>query len=217
MRDFVIVWQNSGHLIDGLVNTVLLASLGTVLSLALGVLLATALRARQAATRVAAQWLVDGMRCIPFLLLAYLVYYGLPSVGINFDNWTAGLCALVVYNAAYMAEIVRGAWARLPPDYIDAALSFGFHGSALYRRIVLPPVVLAAIPVLGNQVIQVIKDTAFLMIIAVPELTHAASSIQSKYYVPFAAFIAAVALYWMLCSIVETGVRRVERLAEERR
>jgi polar amino acid transport system permease protein len=217
MRDFVIVWQNSGRLLDGLVNTILLASLGTALSLALGVLLAMALRARHAAMRVTAQWLVDGMRCIPFLLLAYLVYYGLPSLGINFDNWTAGLCAIVVYNAAYMAEIVRGAWARLPPDYIDAALSFGFHGSALYRRIVLPPVVLAAVPVFGNQVIQVIKDTAFLMIIAVPELTHAASSIQSKYYVPFAAFIAAVALYWMLCSVVETGVRRVERLAEERR
>ena len=55
---------------------------------------------------------------------------------------------------------------------------------------------LSAGPVIGNQLIQIIKDSAFLTIIALPELTHAASSIQSRYYVPFAAFITAVALYW---------------------
>jgi len=65
--------------------------------------------------------------------------------------------------------------------------------------------------------VQIIKDTAFLTIIAVPELTHAASSIQSEFYVPFAAFIAAVLLYWALCMIVEAGVYAVERLAEDRR
>ena len=66
-------------------------------------------------------------------------------------------------------------------------------------------------------IIQVIKDTAFLMIIAVPELTHAASSIQSTYYVPFAAFCAAILLYWMLCALVEWGVGRIEAVAEKRR
>jgi polar amino acid transport system permease protein len=217
MHGFLIVWQNAGRMADGLVNTVLLATIGTALSLILGAVLATGLMAKSGPLRFGAQWLVDSMRCIPFLLLAYIVYYGLPSIGVNFDNWTAGLCAIVIYNAAYMAEIVRGAWSGLPPDYIEAALSFGFHGVSLYRRIVLPPVVLAAVPIIGNQVIQVIKDTAFLMIIAVPELTHAASAIQSKYYVPFAAFIVAVGLYWALCGLVEGGVRWVERRAEARR
>ena len=102
-------------------------------------------------------------------------------------------------------------------ESIDAGSAFGFYGRNLYLRIILPQVVLAAIPMIGNQSIQVIKDTAFLMIIAVPELTHAASSIQSKYYVPFAAFISAVALYWAMCSVIEAGVRRVERIAEVRR
>src|SRR5262245_60771186 len=116
-----------------------------------------------------------------------------------------------------MAEIPRGIWVQLLREPIDAATAFGFHGWNLYLRIILPQVVFAAIPMIGNQSIQVIKDTAFLMIIAVPELTHAASSIQSKYYVPFAAFISAVALYWAMCSIIEAGVGRVERIAEVRR
>ena len=54
--------------------------------------------------------------------------------------------------------------------------------------------------------IQIIKDSAFLTIIALPELTHAASSIQSRHYVPFAAFITAVFLYWGLCLVIEAGV-----------
>ena len=76
---------------------------------------------------------------------------------------------------------------------------------------------LSAGPVVGNQLIQIIKDSAFLTIIALPELTHAASSIQSRYYVPFAAFITAVALYWALCLVVEAGVNVLRRLADARR
>jgi polar amino acid transport system permease protein len=217
IREFTIVWQHFDRLIDGLTNTIILALAGTVLSLILGCLAAMPLMARHWAVRGAARWMVDTMRCVPFLLLAYLVYYALPSLGINFDNWTAGLSAIVIYNTAYMAEIVRGAWSRLPPEYSEAGRSFGFYGFALYRRIILPPVLLAAIPMIGNQVIQIIKDTAFLTIIAVPELTHAASSLQSNYYIPFAAFITAVGLYWLLCRTVELAVAGVERIAEERR
>jgi polar amino acid transport system permease protein len=160
---------------------------------------------------------VDGMRCIPFLLFAYIVYYGFPSLGLNLDNWSAGLVALTIYNAAYMAEILRGAWAAMPREPIEAGTAFGFSGLRLFRRIILPSLVLSAGPVVGNQLIQIIKDSAFLTIIALPELTHAASSIQSRYYVPFAAFITAVALYWGLCLVVEAGVNVLRRLADARR
>lgn len=217
IREFSIVLEHSDKLLSGLANTMILAGIGSVASLILGALVAMALMARAAPVRIGMQWLVDAMRCIPFLMLAYIVYYGLPSVGINFGNFTSGLAAIILYNSAYMGEILRGAWSRLPPDYTQAALSYGFHGFTMYRRIILPPIVMAAAPVIGNQVIQVIKDTAFLMIIALPELTHAASSIQSTYYVPFAAFCAAILLYWMLCALVEWGVGRIETVAEKRR
>lgn len=217
IRDFTIVAQNYDKLLWGLANTASLSALSMMLSLTLGAVFATVLMSKRKSLRILSQYFLDAMRCIPFLLLAYVVYYGLPSLGINFDNWTAGLCALVIYNTAYMAEIIRGSWVRLPKEHTEAAASFGFHGFELYRRIILPPVILSAVPMVGNQVIQIIKDTAFLTIIAVTELTHEASSIQSKYYVPFAAFVTAVALYWILCRVVETGVMLVERIAEERR
>jgi polar amino acid transport system permease protein len=216
-REFAIVWAHKDRLLDGFANTIWLCVLATLIALIVASPITIALMAQNRPIRVLARGLVDGMRCIPFLLLAYIIYYGLPTLGIRFNNWSAGLCALVVYNASYMAEILRGAWASLPREHIDAGHAFGFSGWQLYRRIILPPILMACMPVLGNQIIQIIKDSAFLTIIAVPELTHEASAIQSMYYVPCAAFVSAVLLYWLLCRIVEMLVGLVERRAEKRR
>jgi polar amino acid transport system permease protein len=164
-----------------------------------------------------ARLFVDGMRCVPFLLFAYIIYYGLPSLGLRLDNWSSGLAALIIYNTAYMAEILRGAWAVQPREPIEAGIAFGFSELKLFRRIILPPLLLSAGPVIGNQMIQIVKDSAFLTIIALPELTHAASSIQSRHYIPFAAFITAVFLYWGLCLVIEAGISSIGRVAEARR
>jgi len=217
IHDFGIVWAERSLMLSGLANTVILSVVAAICALALGALFAMLLTRRDKAPVVVARVFVDAMRCTPFLLFAYIVYYGLPSLGVRFDNWSAGLIALVIYNTAYMAEILRGAAAAQPPQPVEAGIALGFTGFNLYRRIVLPPLILAAGPVVGNQVIQIIKDSAFLTIIALPELTHAASSIQSRHYVPFAAFISAVLLYWALCLVVETGVTAVGRMADARR
>lgn len=217
IQDFVVVWGERSLLLSGLGNTVMLSMLAGVCALALGALMTPLLMHAGRPSAKVARVFVDAMRCTPFLLFAYIVYYGLPSLGLRLDNWGAGLAALIVYHAAYMAEILRGAWAAQPRAPIEAGQAFGYSGLQLFRRIVLPPLVLAAGPVVGNQVIQIVKDSAFLTIIALPELTHAASSIQSRHYVPFAAFIAAVMLYWALCMVIEAGVHLIGQRAEARR
>ena len=217
IHDFGIVWSERALLLNGLANTTMLSTLAAMASLLLGCILTPAMMSKHPAISTAARVFVDGMRCVPFLLFAYIVYYGLPSLGIRLDNWSSGLLALTVYNAAYMAEILRGAWAAQPREPIEAGMAFGFSELRLFRRIILPPLLLSAGPVIGNQVIQIIKDSAFLTIIALPELTHAASSIQSRHYVPFAAFITAVLLYWGLCLVIEAGVGTIGGLADARR
>ena len=217
IQEFAIVWTQRALLLDGFVTTLWIAALASAGALGLGAVLSTALMSRRQPVARLVTILVDAMRCVPFLLFAYLIYYGLPSVGVRLGNLSSGIAALVIYHMAYMAELLRGAWVGLAVETIEAGRAFGFHGFGLFRRLILPPVVEACLPNLGNQVIQVIKDSAFLTIIAVQELTHAATAIQATYYVPFGSFIAAVMLYWLLCLVVEGVVGLASARVEARR
>lgn len=205
-----VLWQQAPQFAAGLGNTAWLSATSMVLSLGLGALCLAPLTSRRPGLRRLAQAMVDAGRCIPFLLLAYIVYFALPAVGIVLDKWTAALTALVFYNTAYMAEILRSGWASIPTEQIETARAFGYGGFLLLRRIMLPQVLIAVGPVIGNQLIQLIKDSAFLFIITVPELTFAANYVQSYYFIPFESFVVSTLLYWCLCAGVEWLVRRSE-------
>jgi polar amino acid transport system permease protein len=214
---FEIVWSQRDLMLDGLLLTLEIVAISSVLAGILGfVLFGLMVQAKPVIVRPL-KVIIDVIRAVPFMLLCYLLYYGLPSTGLTLDNMTAGIAALTIYNAAYVAELLRGSWKAQPPEAGEAARAFGFHGWRLLTRIILPPVVLDAVPMLGNQMIQVIKDSAFLVIITVQELTYAANEIQATYYVPFASFVCAIGFYWILCLGVEGGVRGLLRVAEVRR
>jgi polar amino acid transport system permease protein len=217
MGEFNVVWQHRDLIIGGFENTLMIVALAAIGSLTLGALLTIPLMSRYRVIARLATAYVDAMRCVPFLLFVYLIYFGLPTLGILFDNWSSGVLALILYNTGYMGELLRAAWSNLPKELIEAGHAFGFVGWGLFRRIILPPVLFSALPLIGNQLIQIVKDSAFLTIIAVGELTHQATSLQTTYFVPFASFIAAVALYWVTCVTIESTVGLANRFAEARR
>jgi polar amino acid transport system permease protein len=117
--------------------------------------------------------------------------------------------SLVLYNVAYLSEIIRSAAQAIPADNIEAARAFGFTRPGLYVRIVLPQVAVNAAPVIGNQLIMMIKDTALLMIITVQEISFAANFVNASAFSPFAPFTVAVLLYWGLCLVVEAFIRKL--------
>ena len=214
---FEIVWSQRDLMLNGLLLTLEIVAISSVLAGLLGFAMFWLLIQSGPAVVRPVKAVIDVTRAVPFMLLCYLIYYGLPSLGVTFGNITAGVTALTIYNAAYVAELLRGSWKAQPPEAGEAARALGFHGWRLLTRIILPPVVLDAVPMLGNQMIQVIKDSAFLVIITVQELTYAANEIQATYYVPFASFVCAIVFYWILCLGVEGGVRSLLRVAEVRR
>lgn len=216
-RGIAVLWEQRDALLSGFATTIGVAVVAALCAAALGLVLFALTISRLRLVTLLLTWLIDLLRCVPFMLFCYLIYYGLPHAGILLDSLPAGVLALTLYNAAYIAELLRGAHASLPTEITEAGLAFGFHGHGLLLRVILPPVLLNAVPMLGNQMVQIIKDSAFLVIIAVQELTFAANEIQANYYVRFASFICAVLLYWGLCLGVEGGVRIVERAAEARR
>jgi polar amino acid transport system permease protein len=214
---FEIVWSQRDLMLNGLLLTFEIVAISSVLAAILGFALFGLLVQSGPAVVRLLKAAIDVIRAVPFMLLCYLLYYGLPSIGLTLGNMTAGVTALAIYNAAYVAELLRGAWKAQPPEADEAERAFGFHGWRLLVRVILPPVLLDAVPMLGNQMIQVIKDSAFLVIITVQELTYAANEIQATYYVPFASFVCAILFYWILCLGVEGGVRSLLRVAEVRR
>ena len=209
MNQWAIIWSARDSFIAGLIATLELFILAAVVGLAIGIVLCYL-------TEYQKRWLnrviigfVSLMRAIPFLILAYLLYYGLPEVGISMDAWSAGLVALMIYHGAYFFEILRSQRRVFSAGYIEAAVAQGFSRYQIYRRIILPNIVSSALPLLGNQLIICLKDTAFLSIITVQEITAAANSVQATWFIPFNAFIVAIALYWAISILLELLIKRL--------
>ena len=216
MNQWAIIWSARDSFIAGLIATLELFILAAVVGLAIGIVLCYL-------TEYQKRWLnrviigfVSLMRAIPFLILAYLLYSGLPEVGISMDAWSAGLVALMIYHGAYFFEILRSQRRVFSAGYIEAAVAQGFSRYQIYRRIILPNIVSSALPLLGNQLIICLKDTAFLSIITVQEITAAANSVQATWFIPFNAFIVAIALYWAISILLELLIKRLSALGARR-
>ena len=216
MNEWEIIWQARSTFLTGFLNTLEMFALSTLLGLLFGILLLYLLEGPDNLLRRSIRLLIDAMRTVPFLILVYLLYYGLPGLGFRLSADHAGLLALTLYHGAYFAEILRSQRLIMPAGYIEAAQAHGFRHFTLYRRIILPSVLMSALPLLGNQLIICLKDTAFLSIITVQEITAAANSVQATWFIPFNAFIVAIALYWAISILLELLIKRLSALGAKR-
>lgn len=215
--DLLIIWNEFPAVWAAFLNTLIIISISGVTTLLLALLFTPLLMAKSPWIRRSMLFFCECMRCVPFLLFVYIIYFGFPSLGIQLSNWTTGIIALVIYHSAYMAIIFKGAWLDIPKENIDAGKAFGYHGVNLIRHIIIPPVLIRAVPMIGNQMIQIVKDSAFLGIIAVAELTAAMNSIQSTHFIPFASFMTAILMYWVICLVIEFMTSYFTRQVEARR
>lgn len=215
MTEWNIVWEARAAILDGLLATLWLFALATLCAFVLGCAMVYRLEQGGLLAKVL-RWLINTMRMLPFLILAYLLYYGLPQLGVKMSAWSAGLISLIVYHGAYFAEILRGSRLMLPEGYVEAAKAHGFRPLPLYWRIILPQLVIRTRPLLGNQLIIALKDTAFLTIITVQELTAAANSVQATYFIPTQAFIVVIMLYWAISICLELALRKAGAFGAKR-
>ncbi len=144
-------------------------------------------------------WLIRGT---PFLAQLAVVYFGLPVIGLRLEAVEASILSLAVYSGAYFAELFRSAWASVPKGQLEAARVHGISRSRTFWHVQAPQAIAFALPLLGNQVILTIKESAVTSIITVPELTMTAGRIVSttfSYVMPYALLVLS---YWLLTSTV---------------
>ena len=207
MIEWTILWEARDTILSGLWLTVWLFLVSVAGAFVLGCLVLYGLE-RGGVLAWLLRAFVNVMRALPFLVLAYLLYYGLPQLGLRMNAVTAGLVAMIVYHGAYLAEILRGSRMVLPPGTIEAAQAHGLMPRTIFTHIILPQLLLRTRPLIGNQLIYAIKDTSFLAIITVQELTAAANAVQASYFIPMPAFVVVILLYWAINVCIEFAVSK---------
>ena len=155
---------------------------------------------------------VWAIRGTPFLAQLAVIYFGLPSVGIMLSATEATLLSLTLYSAAYFSEIFRTAWNSIPPGQREAALANTISTRCCFWHIQMPQAVRFALPLLGNQFILTIKESAIASIITVPELTMTTSQIVANTYSYILPYTLLIISYWLLAQGVSLSVRTLSHV-----
>ncbi|NIE84998.1 MULTISPECIES: amino acid ABC transporter permease [unclassified Burkholderia] len=198
-------------LAQGAVLTVKFAVLSMVFGLVLAVVLALMGIARNRVLNAIARIYVSLMRGTPLLVQIFVIYYGLPSLGISLDPTPAGVIALSANVAAYMSESMRGAILGIESGQWLASYSLGLSWGQTLRYVIGPQALRIAVPSLSNSLISLIKDTSLVSVITVTELLRSAQEIIASTYQPLPLYLAAAAVYWVLCQVLEWVQRWWER------
>lgn len=147
----------------------------------------------------------------PLLLLLFIIYFGLPSIGITFTAFTSAVIGFILCNGAYNSEYLRGGIQSIPAGQMTAALSLGMSRSQAVRSIILPQALRRSLPGLSNEFIYLIKYSSLAYMITVVEITGAAKAFATKHFAFFEVFILIGFFYLGLVTIAGYVISRVEK------
>jgi polar amino acid transport system permease protein len=147
----------------------------------------------------------------PLLLLLFLLYFGLPSVGIILSGFVASVIGFILCNGAYNSEYIRGAILSVKDGQIIAAQALGMNRFQAVKEIVLPQALRRAIPGLSNEFIYLIKYSSLAFMITVVDMSGAAKLVASKYFMYTESFLVVGIVYLVLVTITTLGVKLLEK------
>jgi polar amino acid transport system permease protein len=150
------------------------------------------------------------MRGIPLLVTLLFLYYGLPSLGLLLEAKTVAIVALSVTNGAYVTEIVRAGILSVDRGQMRAARSLGMGWALAMRRIVLPQALRRVLPPIGNEAITLLKNTALVSVIAIPDLLRAGTDVMTWQANTFSPFAGVALMYLMMTLPLVVVVARLE-------
>ncbi|MBQ2603044.1 MAG: amino acid ABC transporter permease [Oscillospiraceae bacterium] len=194
-------------IVPGLTVTIPLTILSFTFAMVIAIAVAMIQYARVPVLRQISRFYIWVIRGTPLLVQLYLVFFGLPSVGIVLDGFTAAVIVFSINEGAYCAETMRSALEAVPVGQIEAGYCVGMNYFQVMRRIVLPQAFRTAFPPLSNSLIGMVKDTSLAANITVVEMFMATQRIARANYVTLALYIE-VALVYLLFSTVLTFIQR---------
>jgi polar amino acid transport system permease protein len=195
----------------GLLMSVKICVLAMLIGTAFGVFLGLASMSQFAPARWFVRGYVDFVRGTPLLIQIFLVYFALPVIGVNLPEFWAGVIALSLNAAGFIAEIVRAGVGAVEKGQAEAARSIGMRHRQILFHVLLPQSLRAVVPPATNELIMLFKGSALLSVISVYELTRAGQAIIAVHFAPFEIFLLIALYYYVTVSILAALSRWVER------
>ncbi|TFF23135.1 amino acid ABC transporter permease [Jiella endophytica] len=209
--DLSILAQYWPLFVKGTWLTIRICLAATIIGYVIGIVLALLSQIPSRAIKAAIEIYLLTLRAIPFIILLFVVYYGLPFSGIRIPAVITGTIALSLYASAYYAEIVRAAIEALPRGQYESARVIGMSALQAMRHVIFPQIVPTLVPPSTNITLTMIKESAVLSSITVAELTYQSLVVQGNTFAPFEAFAAVTLIYWAITAIVAHAASLLER------
>lgn len=195
----------------GIMGTIPLALASFVLGLliALGIALM-----RLSSNRLAsgfARGYVSIIRGTPLIVQLFVIFFGLPSIGIVVPSWPSAILAFSLNVGGYAAEVIRAAILSVPKGQWEAAYTAGMSRGMTLRRIILPQAARVSVPPLSNTFISLVKDTSLASFVLVTELFRVAQQIAAFSQAFLLLYIEAALVYWLICLVLSAGQDRIEK------
>jgi len=206
-----VLANNFTYLLEGALSTLRLTSLSVLIGLIIGTFVGMGRLSKHKFLNYPATVYVEFIRGTPLLVQLFIIYFGLPQLGINLPKYPAAIVALGINSGAYVAEIVRAGIQSVPKGQYEAARSLGMTHGQTMRYIILPQAFRNILPALGNEFIAMTKDSSLASVIGVTELMRTGQIVISRTFQSFSIYGGVAIIYFAMTFTMSRIVRWIEK------
>jgi len=210
-----LAWDSLPYVLEGIGLTILISLVSMAAGLVIGFFLALARTSKYAILRWPARTYISFMRGVPILVILFMLYFGLPVIGLQVPALQAALIAFSINSAAYIAEIIRSALSSVDKGQWESSKALGLSYWQTMFGVILPQSVRIATPPLANVQLDIIKASSLAAIITVPEIFQRARIVGGREFDFMTMYILVALIYWGLCSAMTVLQNYLEKRYEE--
>lgn len=211
--DLSLALQSLPFILGGLRYTLLISLASMGIGMVLGFVVALARMSEHRVVSLPARLYISFMRGTPVLVFLFLLYFGLPSLGLRLSAVWAAVLGFGLNSAGYIAEIDRAAIRSVPHAQWETAMSLGMTKPEMYRMVILPQAVRVAIPPLSNVMLDLLKASSLASVITVREILLNAKIVAGRTFDSFTMYVTAAAVYWGVAVLFGVLQRKLEEVA----
>ncbi len=209
--DFLALYKALPALLVGALATLRITALSIAVGLVIGLGAGLARVWPNSFLRGVSSAYIELIRGTPLLVQIFLVYFGLPALGLNLDPFVAGVLAMGINSGAYVGEIVRGGIESIAQGQMEAALSLGMSWWQSMYYVILPQALFRILPSLGNEFIALLKDSSLVSTIAIAELTRTGQIIITRTFKSFEIWMGVALFYFVMTYAISRIVKYSEK------